>query len=130
MPIRSRSTRLNGPLLIQPQRTNNIMERFFRDLRRRYRKKSGVASFRRTLKSILSSTPLAYNMEHEAYEKIILKGCMNLEERFAQIDSRLVTEQIKQSRVKSEILPTKIKNIIARPDFPQQVNSLYATIVG
>jgi len=119
-----------GPMLIQPQRTNNILERFFRDLRRRYRKKSGVASFRRTLKSILPSTPLVSNLEHGAYEKIILNGCKNLEERFAQIDCRLVTEQIKQSRVESVILPTKIKKIITRADFPQQVNSLYASIVG
>jgi len=30
-----------GPVSIQPQRTNNILERFFRDLKRSHRKKSG-----------------------------------------------------------------------------------------
>ena len=119
-----------GPLLIQPQRTNNIMERFFRDIRRRYRKKSGVASFRRTLKTMLPSTPLVCNLEHKEYENIILNGCVNLEERFAQMDSRLVSEQIKQSRVRPDILPMKIKKIIGTPDFPKKLNSLYAAIIG
>ena len=119
-----------GPLLIQPQRTNNIMERFFRDIRRRYRKKSGVASFRRTLKTMLPSTPLVCNLEHEEYEKIMLNGCVNLEERFAQMDSRLISEQIQQSRVRPDILPMKIKKIIGTTNFPKKLNSLYATIVG
>ena len=30
----------NGQVIIQPQRTNNILERFFRDLKRRNRKRS------------------------------------------------------------------------------------------
>lgn len=34
----------NGRVFIQPQRTNNILERFFRDLKRNNRKKSGLAS--------------------------------------------------------------------------------------
>ena len=119
-----------GPLLIQPQRTNNIMERFFRDIRRRYRKKSGVASFRRTLKTMLPSTPLVCNLEHEEYEKIMLNGCVNLEERFAQMDSRLISEQIQQSRVRPDILPMKIKKIIGTTNFPKKLNSLYATIFG
>jgi len=101
-----------GSLLIQPQRTNNIMERFFPDIKRRYRKKSGVAIFRRTLKTMLPSTPLVCNLEHGNYETIILNGCADLGERFAQIDSRLVSKQIKQSRMRSDILPTKIKKII------------------
>ncbi len=32
---------LSGTQFVQPQRTNNIMEQFFRDLKRSYRKKNG-----------------------------------------------------------------------------------------
>jgi hypothetical protein len=30
-----------GKMIIQPQRTNNLLERFFRDIKRGYRKKNG-----------------------------------------------------------------------------------------
>ncbi len=47
----------NGEQKIQPQRTNNILERFFRGEKRRSRKKSGNKSLNRTLKTILADTP-------------------------------------------------------------------------
>ncbi len=49
-----------GQLDIQPQRANNILERFFRDLKRRNRKRSGTLSLNKTLKSILADTPLGF----------------------------------------------------------------------
>ena len=48
----------NGPASIQPQRTNNILERFFRDFKRGNRKKSGTISLNKTLRSMLADTPL------------------------------------------------------------------------
>ena len=38
-----------GQMKIRPQRTNNILERFFRDLKRRNRKRSGTISLNKTL---------------------------------------------------------------------------------
>ena len=43
----------DGTMLIQPQRTNNIMERFFRDLKRGNRQREGTASLSKTLRYIL-----------------------------------------------------------------------------
>jgi len=47
-----------GVRFVQPQRTNNILERFFRDLKRKARKRTGTISLNKTLKTILSDTPL------------------------------------------------------------------------
>ncbi|MCP4696126.1 MAG: transposase, partial [Gammaproteobacteria bacterium] len=46
----------SGPLLIQPQRTNNILEQFFRSLKRAHRRRTGNASSRRMLRTILAET--------------------------------------------------------------------------
>ena len=48
-----------GPRTIQPQRTNNLLERFFRDLKRDCRHKTGCHSLGRTLRTMLPDTPLA-----------------------------------------------------------------------
>jgi len=51
-----------GKVLIQPQRTNNILERFFRAFRRLYRKRTGYNSINKLLKTILADTPLVQNL--------------------------------------------------------------------
>jgi len=43
-----------GPRTIQPQRTNNLMERFFRDLKRGRRRKTGQNALGRTLRTMLA----------------------------------------------------------------------------
>ena len=45
-----------GPITIHPQRTNNILERFFRGEKRLGRKRSGTKSLNKLLKAILSDT--------------------------------------------------------------------------
>jgi hypothetical protein len=111
----------NGQILIQPQRTNNILERFFRDLKRRNRKKSGTACLNKTLKTILADTPLIRNLENEDYLKIILNGCASLEERFAQIDSKLVSEELKRAQKNPDRIPPGLKKIIRHPDLPERI---------
>ena len=64
----------NGVQTVQPQRTNNIRERFFRDEKRRGRKKTGLASVNKMLKAILENTPLVQNLKNDEYMKIILKS--------------------------------------------------------
>jgi len=111
----------NGQIIIQPQRTNNILERFFRDLKRRYRKKSGTNSLNKTLKTILSDTPLVRNIENDDYLKIILNGCNTLEERFAQIQSKLVIKELKSAQQNVEKISPTMKKIIKLPKLPQTI---------
>ncbi|MDL1988953.1 MAG: transposase, partial [Deltaproteobacteria bacterium] len=59
-------------IIIQPQRTNNILERLFRSIKRAFRKRSGNKSLNRTLKALLSNTPLVQNLQHPEYMKVLL----------------------------------------------------------
>ena len=46
----------SGPIQIQPQRTNNIIEQFFRSLKRANRRKTGNAASSRMLRTMLAET--------------------------------------------------------------------------
>jgi len=115
-----------GQHSIQPQRTNNILERFFRDLKRSNRKRSGMRSLNKTLRSILADTPLVKNLDNPDYAAIILDGCSTLEERFAKIDSSLVVEKLKAEQKKCQRISPEMKKIIQRPDLPERLASLLA----
>jgi hypothetical protein len=116
-----------GPAFIQPQRTNNTLERFFRDLKRRNRKKSGTVSLTKTLKTILSDTPLVKNLDNEEYLSIILDGCSTLEERFEKIDSKMVVEELEKAKKKSEKLHPELKKMIKQPQFPKKIRLIFAS---
>jgi len=111
----------SGPVLIQPQRTNNILEQFFRSLKRAHRRRTGNASSRRMLRTILAETPLVKNLENPAYMKILLKEKATLEEVFAEIDIDTFRETFKDAQHAPERIPSKIKALIAMPDFPEKL---------
>jgi len=102
---------------IQPQRTNNILERFFRDLKRMYRSKSGTQSLNKVIKAMLADTPLVKNLSNPEYVKIILNGHSTLEDRFAEIDEKLVREQM-AARAGQQAIPAKMKKVMRNPNFP------------
>ena len=113
-----------GTIIVQPQITNNILERFFRNEKRRSRKKTGTASLNRMLKSILANTPLVQNLKNEEYLKIILNGCPSLKERFSQIDARLVQQEMASTtQNKDKILPA-IKKMITDVKFTEKISKL------
>lgn len=117
----------DGVLYIQPQRTNNILERFFRGEKRRGRKKCGMASLNKMLKSALADTPLVQNLKNSEYLKIILKGCSSLAERFSQIDAQLVQKEIANAKNnQGRILPT-IKKLIRDSDLTTKISALFST---
>jgi len=72
-----------GPIIIYPQRTNNILERFFRGERHAHRRKTGNDSMSRVLQAMLADTPLIKNLDNPDYMKILLDGKANLEQLFA-----------------------------------------------
>jgi len=120
----------DGPMLIQPQRTNNILERFFRDLKRGIRQREGTASLSKTLRYILKETPLVKNLGNEEYMRILLDGCSTLEERFATIDSKRATEALRKSQENADRVSPKMKKLIRRPDFQQKICNLLASIAN
>ena len=115
-----------GEITIQPQRTNNILERFFRDLKRGTRRKSGTVSLNKTLRFMLTDTPIVKNLNNPEYLEIILDGCRTLEDRFEKIDSRLVAEKLKAEQRKHQIIGSEMKKIIKLPDLPERLSALLA----
>lgn len=115
----------NGGLRLQPQRTNNIMERFFRDLRRGARRKSGHNSISTFLQSMIADTPLVRNLENPHYLKVLLHGRSNLEECFAQIDIEAVRTEMQAAQKWPDRVPRKILQLIAVPAFPDTLCGLF-----
>ncbi len=115
----------DGSVVILPQRTNNILERFFRKMKRLGRKKSGTASLNKMLKAILADTPLVRNLENDEYMDIILNGCATLAERFSQIDARLVRNELKEALKNEGKISGEVKKIINMPDLPNKISILF-----
>ena len=115
----------SGVRLIQPQRTNNILERFFRDWRHGARRRTGQNSISRFLQSMIADTPLVRNLENPRYLKILLNGQATLEERFAQIDIETVRKEFRAAQSSAEKVPSQIRRLIALPDFPETVCRLF-----
>ena len=113
-----------GPILIQPQRTNNILEQFFRSLKRANRRRTGNASSSRMLRTILAETPLVRNLENPSYMKILLGGKASLEEVFAEVDIDTFRDAFREAHDVPEKIPSKLKPLIAMPDFPEKLLSM------
>ena len=113
-----------GQLTISPQRTNNMLERFFRGEKRRFRQKSGTAVLSRTLKAMLAETPLVRNLDNDEYYSIILNGCSTLAERFSQIDDKRVREELRLAQSNQEKIAPEVKSIIKHVDLPEKISTL------
>jgi hypothetical protein len=110
---------------VQPQRTNNILERFFRDEKRRGRKKTGMSSLNKVLKTALADTLLIQNLRNDKYMEIILNGCSSLAERFSQIDAYLVQQKMANAaRSNDKILPA-IKKLIKDVELTVKISALF-----
>lgn len=113
-----------GKIIIQPQRTNNLLEQFFRTLMRTYRKKNGFQAVARILKAMLKDTPLVMNLRNKDFMEILLDGKKNLSERFADVDAEIVREQMRRSTGTEYSVSTKLKKIISAPTFPKSLTLL------
>ncbi|MCX6558726.1 MAG: transposase [Candidatus Aminicenantes bacterium] len=115
----------HGRLRIQPQRTNNIMERFFRDFRRGARRKSGHNSLSKFLQSMIADTPLVKNLENPDYLQVLLNGQPNLEACFAQMDIETVRQEMQTAQNWSDRVPRKIQRLVNMPAFPTALCGLF-----
>lgn len=120
----------SGPILIQPQRTNNILEQFFRSLKRANRRRTGNASSSRVLRTMLAETPLVRNLENPHYMKILLNGKASLEEVFAQIEIDTLREEFRKALDSPAKIPSKLRPIIAMPNFPEKLVNMVQKAVA
>lgn len=115
----------DATLLLQPQRTHNLRERFFRDFRRGARRTTGPNSMGRLLQGMIADTPWVRNLENPHYLKILLQGQATLEERLAPIDVERVRKQREAEQTSREKVPLKIRPLITLPTFPEDVGGLF-----
>jgi len=114
----------DGTIPILPQRTNNILEHFFRDMKRSHCRKSGSAAMGKTLKAMLSDTPLVKNLNKGAYMEILLDGKASLEELFAEIDA----ETVRRELIKNDLCPQKIHPAVVRFIKKHNFHEAFATV--
>lgn len=110
----------NGPITIYPQRTNNILEQFFRGERHAYRRKTGNDSMCRALQAMLADTPLVRNLDNPNYMKILLDGKANLEELFAELGAAHLAGDGGLQANTDRILPG-FRALMNLPTLPDQV---------
>ena len=116
-------TTASGSMTLYPQRTNNIMEQFFRSIRRGYRHKTGNNTMRRMLQSMLADTPLVKNLENPEYMEILLDGKENLEELFAEMETNMRTS-IVESEADADLILPGFRPLLKLQDLPYQISSL------
>jgi hypothetical protein len=114
----------SGPVQIQPQRTNNLLEQFFRRFKRGHRRRTGNPSSSRLPRTMLAETPLVHNLENPAYLKILLQGKSTLAELFADIEVDTVRKALQEARDNPEKIPAQLKPLIAMPEFPGKLLSM------
>jgi hypothetical protein len=115
-------------VLIQPQRTNNVMEQFFRYLKRLLRKKSGNISVKRSLTAMLPGTVLIKNLDNEEYLELLLDGTSGLEDRFAQVDSRLFLREFSEMKLHNRKIPVDAKKLIKIETMPEKIEKLFLAV--
>jgi hypothetical protein len=113
-----------GTVTLQPQRTNNIMEQFFRDLKRSHRKRSGNHSLTKTLKTMIAQTPLVKNLDNPRYMKIILNGKASLAERFAEIDITQVRKEHDAAQKSVQRYPRRMAEVFKIPHLPKILTNI------
>jgi len=118
----------DGVIYVQPQRTNNILEQFFREEKRRGRKRTGKASLNKELKTILAGTPLVRNLDNSAYMDLILDGCADLPERFSQIEAALVKKEMQKMERQGGKVLSALNGLFRDSELPVKIGTLLAEI--
>jgi hypothetical protein len=117
----------NGTICLYPQRTNNILEQFFRGVRRGQRRKTGNNSMSRVLQTMLADTPLVKNLDNPDYMKILLDGKAGLEELFAELPAKSLVSAAESQSDTERILPG-FQRLIKLPTLLEQVARLFTRV--
>ncbi|KKL79290.1 hypothetical protein LCGC14_2016340, partial [marine sediment metagenome] len=73
-----------------------------------------------------TNTPLVKNLNYPQYMRMLLNGKDSLEERFAEIDARLIRKEVAKLSVNSDKVLPRIKKLIRQTDFPEQLVAIFA----
>ncbi len=98
--------------LIQPQRTNNIMEQMFRKFTRDNKRKTGDDSIKRTIQGMVKDTPLIRNWQNDKFMQMILEKNKTKVELFSEIDCKKVQDKMKNLKEVNQKIPELINKIL------------------
>lgn len=115
------------PSSLQPQRTNNILEQFFRGIKRAHRRTTGNNSMCKKLQSMFADTPLIKNLENTDYMKTILNGKDSLADQFAEIDHQKVIAKMKEAKKHENKIPPSVKKLIRKQESMRKLLFLIAS---
>lgn len=116
----------DGDMVIQPQRTNNIMEQFFRDIKKSHRRTTGNNSMSKRLQTMLADLPLLKNINNQDYMRIILNGKHSLAERFAEITQSEVINKLKEAQHVECKVPHRIMKFMRKGEYMDKLLHLIA----
>jgi hypothetical protein len=111
----------DGQRTVQPQRTNNILERFFRGLNRACRKRSANRLTAAVLDYLLPGVPLVANLDNPDYVELLLDGSQDLAQRLARVDRRTVTASLTQARKPPSGLSRKTCRLLRKKSIPLEI---------
>ena len=111
----------NGPRVIRPQRTNNILERFFRRLGHDVSKRTGQKLGEGFLTYLLPDTPLVANLDSPRYVEILLDGHESLNARLARVDQGQVDDTLAKARRERSGLHRAIRGWLRYRPAPLQI---------
>lgn len=100
--------------VIQPQRTNNILERLFKDSQSHHRRKTGKNSRAKSLKTMFADTLLVKNLENPAIYNLLLNGKTSLAERFSEINDELLQEKLESAEDQEERLSPAVRKMLRK----------------
>lgn len=113
-------TRADGTVeLVYPQRTNNLLEIFFRDLSRAESKRTGMDTLSQRVQTMIAETPMIKNLEVPELMEILLDGHPTLAARFAELDIiKRRAGYLQQNASQDDLLPP-IRKFITKSNFLQ-----------
>ena len=103
----------NGEIVaMYPQRTNNAMERLFREFLRNECKRTGSNTLNRRLQAMVAETPMMKNLNCPEFMKIILKGEKTLAARFAALTAKRIQKNLIDRDGMQDKLPRGLQKLI------------------
>ena len=118
----------NGDIVdMYPQRTNNVMERLFREFLRNECKRTGSNTLNRRVQAMIAETPMMKNLNCPEFMKIILKGEKTLADRFSSLTAKRIQKSIDKDDVQ-EKLPRCLQRLIESPYFQKTIQKLYKKV--
>ncbi|MBN1364926.1 MAG: hypothetical protein JW976_09000 [Syntrophaceae bacterium] len=112
-------------------RTNNIMEKHFRQLNYRYRRIHGNRSVRRNLENIPEQLPLVENLNNPNYLQLVFQDETKIAQRFSEINVKEIRKVLIDHRNKKQVLCSRqTKHILRLPEFKQRLVSAFSTVAA